>query len=480
VAAERRHLSLAELWAFVAVALPVLALLLPRLSMIDLAYQVRAGDLMLQTHRVMHTDVFSFTAGGRPWLNQQWGAQIILALLYRAGGWPLLILVRALLGGAVAGFVFLACRARGALTKWAAWLAIASFAVWLPGGIMRPQLFGLVLFALTVWLLSDRGGHPDRLWAIPIVVILWANLHGSFFLGPFLVALAWLEAWGAKEDPALVRRLTGVGIASVLAANVNPFGFRIWSYAIGIPANRVVADAIVEWRSPTVRTAPGLIFFLAVAAVALFLARSRRPVRWTTLVALAAFFLIGLFAVRGIYWWALAAAPLVAELLPRELPRFLAGDVRSPINTAIAGAILLVVALGLPWLRAAGPGEPESLLDHAPHGITASLASVLQPGDRMFNPQLWGSWFEFRFPDNPILVDSRIEVFDSSVWDGYDRVSGAGAGWQAILDQWRIDVVVASRRQQGSLIPVIRGDPAWRLVHEDGDGLVFVRNGRGP
>ena len=87
------------------------------------------------------------------------GAEILFALLHRLG-WPALIVVRALLGAGVAAFVFKACRARGAATKPAAWITIASFAVWLPGAILRPQLLGLALFALTVWLVSDRDRHP--------------------------------------------------------------------------------------------------------------------------------------------------------------------------------------------------------------------------------------------------------------------------------------------------------------------------------
>jgi hypothetical protein len=464
----------------VAVALPVLALLLPKLSTIDLAYQVRTGELMLRSHRLLDADVLTFTAAGQPWLNQQWGSEVLFALLHRVGGWPLLILTRAVLGGAVVGFVFLACRARGARTKWAALLAMASFGVWLPGGIMRPQLFGLVLFAATVWLVFDRARHPERLWWIPAMVVVWANLHGSFFLAPLVTGLAWLEARHAGEDPAVVRRLAIVAIASVAAATVNPFGLRVWSYAVGIPSNHVVADTIVEWRSPSLRTAPGVAFFLSAAAVALLLVRSRRPIPWTTLVPLGVFFAIGLFAVRGVYWWALISAPVLAGLLPNELPRWLSADHRSPANTAMAGAIALTVILGLPWLRTSGPGASTSLLDHAPPGVTTSLASVLRPGERMFNPQIWGSWFEFRFPSNPVAVDSRIEVFDPSVWDRYDRVSRAAADWRTILDDWGIDVVVASRRQQAALIPVIGTDPDWRLVHQDADGLVFVREGRSP
>ena len=98
----------------------------------------------------------------------------------------------------------------------------------------------------------------------------------------------------------------------------------------------------------------------------------------------------------------------------------------------------------------------------------------------MFNPELWGSWFEFRFPRTPVFDDSRIEVFSARVWNQYDQVSGAADGWQQVLDAWRIRVVVASRSQQGSLIAAIRSDPGWRLLHEDDEGLVFVRSDQAP
>jgi hypothetical protein len=93
----------------------------------------------------------------------------------------------------------------------------------------------------------------------------------------------------------------------------------------------------------------------------------------------------------------------------------------------------------------------------------------------MFNPQLWGSWFEFAFPEHPAFVDSRIEVFPDRVWEDYDAVSAGREGWQGVLDRWGIDVVVAERRQQAALIPFILQDPGWRLVHRDADGMIFVR-----
>ena len=80
-------MTLRRLWAFLAVGLPVLGTLIANLSAVDLADHLRAGELLLATGRIPTTDTFTFTAAGATWLNQQWGAQAILAaVLGSAGG----------------------------------------------------------------------------------------------------------------------------------------------------------------------------------------------------------------------------------------------------------------------------------------------------------------------------------------------------------------------------------------------------------
>src|SRR2546423_14311273 len=76
-------MTFGALWLFLAVALPVLAALLANLSSVDLAYHLRAGGMILDTGTIPTHDTFTFTAAGTPWLDQQWGAQVILAAVYR-------------------------------------------------------------------------------------------------------------------------------------------------------------------------------------------------------------------------------------------------------------------------------------------------------------------------------------------------------------------------------------------------------------
>jgi hypothetical protein len=466
-------LTLPQLWAFVAVALPIVAALEASLSSIDLAYGIRLGDLMLRTHLLVRTDTLSFTATGAPWLDQQWGSQLILALIHRFGGWAGLALARAMFVGTIFFFVQKACRAAGASTRRAALLTLASFAVSLGGLSLRAQLFGMVLFALSVWIVTARHEHPQRLFLIPLIVAIWANLHGSFFLGPLLLCLAWLDD-RRRSDPG-ARRVILMVAASLAASMVNPFGFKVWSYALGISSNSTITRFISEWQPPTIRDPAGAVFFLSVAAVAVLLARRERATPWPALVTLGVFALIGLYAVRGIFWWALIVPPLLVPLMPA--PTRARRERRSPVNTVIA---LLVVILGisfLPWWRAANPLHPSrSAVDQAPMGLTTALERVLRPGERMFNAQIWGSWFELALPADPVFVDARIEVFPSTVWMQYQQVSFGQEGWQRVLDRWGVDVVVASRDQQAQLLPRIARDPGWRLVYEDPAGAIFVRS----
>lgn len=476
---ERGHarsslqLSIGRLWAFVAVVLPAVTALEARMNTIDAAYNIRAGEIMLRTYGLVRTDTFTFTAAGRPWLNQQWMAQVFLAIWYRAGGWAAIAVLRAALVGAIFLCVYLACRSAGAGLRRASWLTIACFLVSVGGLGPRPQLIGMALFALTVWLTVSRHAHPRRLWLVPLIVVAWVNVHGSFFMAPLLLFLIWLQDRHDRRPSS--RRTLSVAVASLAATLVNPFGFAAWSYVFGLTTNPVVTRFIQEWEPPVVRDITGAGFFASALAVAAFLAVRGKKTPWPTLLLLGAFFAIGLFAVRGIFWWAIVAPPVVAGLLGVE-PQRAREDERNVLNTAIA---VVLVALGisfLPGLRERNPlARAGPLLSDAPSGVTANLRELLQPGERVFVPQRWGSWFELQLPQNPVSVDARIEVIPESAWRDYVTVSFAQEGWQDVLDRWRVDVVVASREQQRNLIPAISGDPDWRLEYSDSEGLVFVR-----
>ena len=474
-AGESRGLHLSQLWGLASVALPLAVLSAAPLVSVDLAYHVGAGEMMLDSHRVLRTDPFLSWTLGHPWLDQQWGAQLLLGLTYRSAGWFGLATLRALLDALTLTLVFLACRAAGAGRRAAAFLTLGA-AVFLAAESLRPGQFALPCFAATAWLVAGRAEHPARLWwAIPIAIV-WANVHGSFFLGPVLLALGGLD--DRIRHTGTARRTFGSGAVALLATLVNPFGWRVWSYVFTIGTNPLIRETVREWQPPTVRSWVGVAFFASVALVAAFFASRRAPVAWVGLLTLALFFAMTLTAMRHMLWWALAAPVVVAGLLasPKEPPKVPARDPAGRLNVVMAGLLVVTALVPLArWARYTGTEPPANLVAYAPMGITEELRQLLSPGERFFNAQEWGSWFELELPQNPVMTDSRFELIPRSVWNDYVAVSDGREGWQEILDRWRVSLVVIGPEQQSDLIPIIRNDPGWQLSYQDADGFIFTR-----
>jgi hypothetical protein len=139
--------TIGELWTFLGFALPALASLLVAMPAVDLAYQLRAGAEILQNGAIPTADTWTYTINGQAWIDQQWGAQVLLAAVFQAAGWTGLAILRASLVAITFALVQVTLRSMGCAQRPAALLALGSFAVAAPALALRRQLFGIVLFA---------------------------------------------------------------------------------------------------------------------------------------------------------------------------------------------------------------------------------------------------------------------------------------------------------------------------------------------
>jgi hypothetical protein len=472
--------SLRHLWAFLAVALPILGALVAALPSTDLTYHLRAGAEVLDTGQIPARDGWTFTARGLPWVDQQWGGQVLLELVFRAGGWVGLVVLRAALVGWIFGALFELCRRHGLGLRVASWLTLGAFVVTMPALALRPQLLGMALFAVTLLLVAGRHEHPRRLWLVPVVTLLWANLHGSFFLGPVVLGLVWLAdlgETGRRRHLPLV-----VAMVSLVTACVTPFGPAVWSYAVGVGASPEISRRITEWQPPSLRDVTGIVFFASMLLVAAFLARRDRPVPWATLAWLGFFLLIGLYAVRGVAWWPMAAVAAIATLV--EPGRGLPANRLEPraIRLANGGLAAALVVAGIALLPLWRPidenlGAPVGVVSQAPAEITGELRRIALPADRLFNPQRWGSWFEFAIPELPVAIDSRIELFPAEIWDAYSTVEAGGSGWDAVLERWAVTIIVTATDEDAPIVDRLHAS-GWRTELSTGDGTILVRADR--
>ena len=492
--------TLGQLWVFLALALPALAALLVPMPAVDLAYQLRAGAGILAGEGIPTVDTWTFTVNGTAWLDQQWGAQALLAGVFQVGGWTGLAILRAALVGLTFALVLRAVRSSWSIAsvraggsaiassaRTATLVVLLAFVVAAPALALRPQLFGIVLFAATLVILIERAAHPRRLWLIPVIAALWANLHGSFPLVIVLVGLAWLDEVVLVREPApagqpqrpLRARLLGstglaiIGAAATLATLLTPFGIDGWRYIERLARNPSITAQVTEWRPPSPLEPAGAIFYLSAVAVFAMVAfrlrmdRRRPPARFVApIVTVVVFAVLAAFTGRGLAWWALAAPVAMVALQPGlklsdaaavGLPRLRARTARaaaesetrtSPLNAVVMVALVVAGVALLPLWRSVGAaGVPALTLSSAPQGIATQLRDLvargkLEPGARVWNPQAWGSWLEYAVPELRYTVDSRIELFPAELWQDVHTVSNTNGEWMSGLAKYDVDVIL--------------------------------------
>ena len=461
------RLTFHRLWVLLALGLPALLALLVPMPAVDLAYQVRAGNEILRSGALPAVDTYTFTVAGTPWTDQQWLAQVLLDVGYRLGGWELLAVLRAVMVALIVGLLVVVAMARGATPRIAAIVSLAAFLVAVPALALRPQLLGMVVFALLLLLAAHRHRHPRAYWLAPVLVALWANVHGSFVLAPLLLGYAWLD------DVVRGRGWRGslaVLVVGTIATLANPFGVGVWAYAAGIGTDPTITNQVSEWQRTSPLTVQGLLFFGSAVAGMLVAVRGRAALRWPDWLWLAGLFLIGAWAERGVAWWPLGLVYALAPTLvdagasAARVPRPIA------LNAVVAAAIGLAVIAALPWWRPADPLTGRvGLLSYAPSGLAVALRAVARPGDRVVVPQTWGSWCEWAVPQAGYFVDSRFELFPTAIWADDQTIATGGSAAAATLDRWQVSVLVTAA---GAPAPA-----GWTPTYQDADGSILVKAG---
>lgn len=460
---------------------------------VDTYWHLRSGEWEV-THRVvLREDVFSFTRAGEPWINHSWLSQIILYGAYAALGDVGLALFTALFGTAGMALIYRQMRADPLVRALVMVLAASAAAVFWSA---RPQMVSFLGCAVVLTLLRDKWrGGPDRLWLIPPLMLIWANLHGGFALAFVLLALAmagelirWLIGGESETASSPARTLEGlhllfklgvVGLASAAAVCVNPFGPRLLLLPFQTVGVGLLQAFIQEWAAPDFHDRRFWPFLALLLALIVALARSRRRLDWRELALLVGTGYLALTAARNISIFVLVAAPLltdaVAELLADRGVRFQL-DRRPQGALALAHAAFLALLIVAEVVYAISELRPDALAEAREAILPVEAVAVLQreaPPGRLFNSYSWGGYILWAARDYPVIVDGRTDLYGDALLEPYMDVYLGHPGWADALDEWRINTVLIERGSP--LAALVESSADWATLYVDDVAGLYLR-----
>jgi len=200
----------------------------------DTWWHLRTGQWIVDHHALPEVDRFSFTRIGEPWYYPGWLAEIVMVDLFSLGGLPALNLL--FTGLIFLTFIVVFFTLEGDPFLRAAILVLAAGASEIYWSA-RPQVFTF-FFSACFYLCLRKFllGNKNALWLLPLIMLLWVNIHAGFAAG-FILLLIALVGQGLTylvqrppKPPEALRKLgwlVGVLFACAAAAVVNPRGIAI-------------------------------------------------------------------------------------------------------------------------------------------------------------------------------------------------------------------------------------------------------------
>jgi hypothetical protein len=198
---------------------------LSSLTNADIWWHLSSGLWMLQHRAFPHSGLFSQSAS-LPWIASSWAYDLKLAVAYKLVGLRAipLFLIFFRIGLAVVTFL-LAGGLRGKF-----WLAVALSAVaqYILGAIPPgPGYLSALFFGIELLLLLEarRSGSDFPLLFLPLLFLLWANVHVQFVYGLgllvlFAIAVACERWWHSASDHSLdlgaVLKIAGISLVATL------------------------------------------------------------------------------------------------------------------------------------------------------------------------------------------------------------------------------------------------------------------------
>jgi hypothetical protein len=480
-----------------------------------IGWHIRAGQQILATHAVPRVDSFS-TQIQKPWIAWEWLYDVIVGWLESSAGLNGVVWFTAIVIATVFAVLFQLLVKRGTNVVIALLLTLLAMSASTIHFLARPHVVSWLCTLVWFWILDSTESAAPRsnrnLWLLPLLVLIWVNVHGGFLLGFGLLGVFWvgsLWTWLRFRDSRIeesfqkiaagkrARALALVGLASAAASFVNPYGWNLHAHIYSYLSNRFLMEHIEEFQSPNFHgMAQKCFLMLLLIAIAALAARAQKLTLSGILVVLFAVS-AGLYASRNVPASSILLALMIGPMIPAFGRTSFVERMRG-VDFMMRGHLWPITAtvatLGIA-IHGARAGSAQLMNAHfdaqrmpvaavgflhdqeapalAANDASAARLPQCRPHSAVLSPDYWGGYLIYRlYPDNKVVIDDRHDFYGEGFLTEYLTMVHVEPGWGKFL-QWRGACLLLPTK--AALAQILTETPAWKTAYRDDVAVVFVR-----
>jgi hypothetical protein len=387
-----------------------------------------AGDEIRALGALPDHDSWTLSSENTPWYNLSWLYDVLISWMYQWGGATLLYSVHFAVIAGVLYTVIWRIYARGVGLIAMIITLIPAMMVLYSSLQVRPQLVTFGMVALFFYLLNHYWHYREAktLYWLPVLMLVWVNMHGGFLLGYALIGAYGIQALMDKQWQQ-VRMLAFVCVLALIASVINPYGLAVYDGVLRTVGSGFTA-LIGEWAHfhpiKHVALAMFLLLFVMVADV-----NSKRTPLAEKLLAIL-FVFMSIVAVRHGPILIIIALPFIALSLQKALyasrygelleerDRQYAVDLSRPATCKWMKVILLMVGIFLlvPGGKTSFLGQQEDIAGKDWPEVEVQWLQKHHPDARVFNHYDMGGALAYIARGTPkYFIDGRAGTAFSEV-----------------------------------------------------------------
>ncbi len=402
----------------------------------DFGWHIKTGQLILQ-QGFPRTDPFSYTMPDYPYVDHSWGTDVFIALVY-----PII--------GKIGLSIIFSCFVIATL-----WMLrpknifkstkpLIDGSLFLVAGTLLPpfgvriQVISWFLFVLVLKLVFDNKLWIKFRFLLPFLFFVWANLHGGFFVGFFVIVMFCLARFIKKRQIGV--RDCVIVLFSVLATFVNPYGLSLWGIVLTTIINTQFQSSIAEWQPAyTVVIFPVLMLFVLSS---LSIWKYRRKINLEYILIYLLLTWQAYSHIRQEPLWSMVAFLIFVICL-----NFFYNDIKKDkiaiVRLQFASKIAFYFFMLIFVLQAfSSVGESFFLTEKSFYPTNAIVFLKNYPSSgQVFSDYGWGGYIIWKIPEKKTFIDGRMDVWGGAMKD-YLAITKDGDDPIPYFDKYNVDTVL--------------------------------------
>ncbi len=448
----------------------------------DIGWHLAAGKWIVEQGTLPATDPFSQYGQGKEWVAYSWLFELLVyGLVKLFGDFGLVIYVAVLTTGITTALLLLIRKLEPNPGFVIGLTALGLMAMAPSLMTPRPWLFSLLFFIieLDILLSVHRENNSRYLLMLPVLFMVWANLHIQFIYGLFVAGVFLVEPVieASFKKPFSVKAITAsfeikswlVLLGCFLVTLVNPYHIKLWWTIFETIRQQGPYAYVMELQAMTFRSITDWVVLGLTVGGAYLLGQTKkiRPF-------LAIIFLVGLFisfrTIRDGWFITLSALMIIASShpIPSISERYHIQKSHILITTLVISVFFMI---WIPKKNLTNVGLAETAAKQYPMDAVNFIKSHHFSGP-LFNDYTWGGFLIRYLPEFKVSVDGRSNLHGDERLDQSIKTWGGDKSWFNDPELANAKLVIAALNMP--LTSLLKLDKRFELVYEDAVATVFI------